>query len=88
MIGDQQTVEKDLVTDVMIGCDMWRQSCGKITDIQMFYRILTADEMMGMTTFSVKKLTGNIIMKPYTNGNLKWKSLFAGTSRAGQRNFL
>ena len=59
--ANQQTVEKDLVTDVMIGCDPWRQSYGKITDIHMFDRILTADEMVGMTTCSGEKLTGNVI---------------------------
>ena len=36
-------------------------SYGKITDIHMFDRILTADQMVGMTTCSGKKLTGNVI---------------------------
>ena len=45
----------------MIGCDPWGASYGQITDIQMFDRILTPDEMVGMTTCGGAKLTGNII---------------------------
>ena len=53
--------EKNLVTDVLVGCSPWEWSFGQITDIQMFDRFLTHDEMVGMTTCSGKKLTGNII---------------------------
>ena len=74
--ANQQTVEKDLVTDVMIGCDPWRQSYGKITDIHMFDRILTADEMVGMTTCSGKKLTGNVI-----NSNTDPATLYGGQAQ-------
>ena len=34
---------------------------GEITDLQMFDRVLTKNEMIGMTTCSGDKLTGNII---------------------------
>ena len=49
------------MTDVMIGCDPRRESYGQITDVQVFDRLLTADEMIGMTTCSGEKLSGNII---------------------------
>ena len=52
---------KNLVTDVMVGCDPWDWSFGQITDIQMFDSILTHDEMVGMTTCDGDKLSGNII---------------------------
>ena len=45
----------------MIGCDPENPSYGRITDIQVFDRILTADEMVGMTTCSGKNLAGNLI---------------------------
>ena len=37
------------------------RSHGKITDLQMFDRLLTKEEMIGMTTCFGDKLTGNII---------------------------
>ena len=52
---------KNFVTDVLVGCDPWEWSFGQITDIQMFDRFLTPDEMVGMTTCEGEKLTGNII---------------------------
>ena len=62
---------KNYVTDVVVGCIMtpvyrdsfpvWRQSFGKVTDIQVFDRILTDNEMIGMTTCGGEKLTGNLI---------------------------
>ena len=55
--------EKNLVTDVFVGCNPLDRSrtMGKITDIHMFDRILTPNEMIGMTTCSGEKLVGNLI---------------------------
>ena len=39
---------------------VWLQSFGKVTDIQVFDRILSDNEMIGMTTCGGKKLTGNL----------------------------
>ena len=59
----------NLVTDVFVGCNLKflprltleAQSHGKITDIQVFDRILTVNEMMNMTTCGGDKLTGNLV---------------------------
>ena len=55
-----------LVTDVFIGCYLWGgthyySSFGSLTQIDWFDRILTHDEMVGMTTCEGKKLQGNLI---------------------------
>ena len=52
---------KNLVTDVMVGCDPWKRSYGRIVDLQVFDRVLTHDEMVEMTTCHGKKLEGNLI---------------------------
>ena len=52
---------KSFVTDVLIGCDPWTKSFGKIVDIQVFDRLLSFDEMRGMTICGGKKLEGNIV---------------------------
>lgn len=62
--ANEQLKEKDLVTDVLIGCDpnaLRVASYGQITDIHMFDRILTPEEMKDMTTCDGKKLEGNLI---------------------------
>ena len=37
------------------------RSLGKMTDFHLFDRILTVDEMIGMTTCGGKKIEGNLI---------------------------
>jgi len=61
--ANDQLKEKNLVTDVLIGCShgAMGMSFGQITDIQMFDRILTPEEMKAMTTCDGKKLVGNLI---------------------------
>ena len=49
MVNDQLAV-KNLVTDVLIGCDPWFASFGKISDVHVFDRVLSSDEMLGMTS--------------------------------------
>ena len=60
----------DMITDVLFGCNMFYpkeiyeqnfRSLGKMTDFHLFDRILTADEMVGMTTRNGKKLEGNLL---------------------------
>ena len=68
---------KNFVTDVLVGCDPWEWSFGQITDIQMFDRFLTPNEMVGMTTCEGEKLTGNII-----NTNLDNFTLYGDWARA------
>ena len=60
--------EEDLVTDVLFGCNMFNliektcfRSMGKMTDFQLFDRILTVNEMIGMTTCAGEKIEGNLI---------------------------
>ena len=67
---------KNLVTDVLVGCNPWDWSFGQITDIQVFDRILTPREMIGMTTCQGEKLTGNII-----NTNLHNFTLYGDWAR-------
>ena len=62
--------EDDLVTDVLFGCNLYMvsmipdncfRSMGKMTDFQLFDRILTVNEMIGMTTCGGEKIDGNLI---------------------------
>ena len=62
----QFTSEAGLVTDVFFGCNLFKEdsffrTTGKMTQWQLFNRILTTDEMVGMTTCSGEKISGNLI---------------------------
>ena len=62
----QYTREPRLVTDVFFGCNLFREgsyfrTTGKMTNWQLFDRILTADEMINMTTCNREKIPGNLI---------------------------
>ena len=70
MVNDQLAV-KNLVTDVLIGCDPWFASFGKISDVHMFDRVLSSDEMLGMTSCDGKKVEGNIL-----NSNIDAYSIY------------
>ena len=60
--------EDDLVTDVLFGCNFFNldfktcfRSLGKSTEYHLFDRILSVNEMIGMTTCGGEKLQGNLI---------------------------
>ena len=68
--ANEFSFEEDLVTDVLFGCNLFMvdgtpdscfRSMGKMTDFQLFDRILSAEEMIGMTTCDGEKLVGNLI---------------------------
>ena len=52
---------KNLVTGVLVGCEPWLRSYGRLVDLQVFDRLLTNDEMVQMTTCGGQKLEGNLI---------------------------
>ena len=62
----QFSSEPGLVTDVLFGCNLFLEdsffrTMGKMTQWHLFDRILTADEMVGMTTCGGEKIPGNLI---------------------------
>ena len=64
------------VTNVFIGCHpwggyWWYNSFGSQTQINWFDRILTHDEMIGMTTCGGKKLQGNLINWETSNFSIR-----------------
>ena len=60
---------KGMVTDVLFGCNFWNikgpytsfRSMGKMTDMHLFDKLLTVEEMINMTTCGGKKQQGNLI---------------------------
>ena len=70
-VANNHSFEEDLVTDILIGCNFFDlrektnfRSMGKMTEMHLFDRILTVNEMVGITTAcnsEKERLEGNII---------------------------